>query len=380
MPERIAIKVLTGSDLTFFDTFYRRSNITNQKAINLNKDVFADQLYPDFAEKSSGQEVEVPVSVAVFGPRPGKPYRFARSITKKQKYKNWRLNGAAVPDPEGEKGRFDELVVGDLAVIEFLGDAAPNSVRMVIVSSEYDPQLHGFLKSETPGGKKTMTPVSRSRLAEIASTAGAAPDHPIQALLPDTEAEKLLEQAHLGLEPAIRRLRERSGRRMTKEDLANARERAERVGSDGEVLASILLNSLVAEGRFPDIEWTSSDDAVASWDFETRGDPHIRFDAKATTGAFDTPFHLSDAESVAASSEEIPYRIIRISELTEDRGTARISEDINDLARAIQFETRNLPDGVRTTGFVIEPKRLKWGEPIPIERPDEPENGFTPQP
>ena len=49
MPERIAIKILTVSDLTFFDALYQRSNVGNQKAKNLNADVFAKQLYPDYA-------------------------------------------------------------------------------------------------------------------------------------------------------------------------------------------------------------------------------------------------------------------------------------------------------------------------------------------
>jgi hypothetical protein len=177
VPERIAIKKLTGSDLTFFDSLYKRSNIGNQKAINLNADVFSKELYPDLAESTLGRELEIPVSVTVLGPRPGKSYRFTRSITKKSAYKNWRLNGAAVPDPEGEPGRFDDLVVGDLAVIEFIGDAVPEAVRIVIVSSVDDPDLHRRLRDAVPDGRHSMVRVTRLRLSEIANSMFLGPDH-----------------------------------------------------------------------------------------------------------------------------------------------------------------------------------------------------------
>ena len=375
MPERIAIKILTGSDLTFFDSFFKRSNIGNQKAINLNADVFAKQFYQDFAERSLGEEVEVPVSVTVFGPRPGKPYHFARSVTKKTAYKNWRLNGAAVPDPDDEAGRFDHLVVGDLAVMEFQGDAVPEAVRIVIVSSEDDPDLHERLKAQSPGGKKSMVAVSRPLLSAIAADSNVGLDHPIQALLEDPELIEILEQAHLGVEPAVRRLKERAGRRLTKADLKAAKTRAEKVGDDGEALANHFLNQMVSEGELPPIKWISVEDAGASWDFETIGKIIIRLDAKATTQNFGTPFHLSGAETVAAASADIPYRIIRLYELTEDGANARISRDINDFAKAILDSVNHLPKGVLPVGFTVDPNALEWGKPSRIERPDEPDEG-----
>lgn len=373
MPERIAIKILTGSDLTFFDTFFKRSNIGNQKAINLNADVFAKQFYPDFAERSQGREIEIPISVTVFGPRPGKPYRFARSITKKTGYKNWRLNGAAVPDPENEAGRFDHLAVGDIAILEFQGDAVPEAVRIVIVSSGDDPRLHARLKPGTPSEKKSMAAVSRSRLSEIATEAGVSLDHPIRTLLEDPELDEILEQALLGVEPAVRKLKERAGRRLTKSDLKMARDRAERVGDDGEALAHLLLARMTADEILPKVNWAAREDAGASWDFETTENPPLRFDAKSTTRKFETPFHLSAAETVAASTVGIPYRIIRIYELTEDGAFARVSEDINTFSASILSATEGLPRGVLPVGFTVDPTILAWGKAIRIDRPDEPE-------
>lgn len=373
MPERIAIKVLTSSDLTFFDTFYKRSNVTNQKAINLNADVFSKLFYPDYAERSQGKNVERAVSVTVYGPRPGRPYRFARSVAKGTKYKNWRLNGAAVPNPEGDEKRFDHLVAGDVAVIDFQGDAAPESIRIVIVSSQDDPVLLARLKKETPGGKKTMVATTRSRLSQLSSESGVAPDHPIWALLEDSEFDELLEQAHLGVEPAIRRLKERTGRRVTKEDLKAASDRAERVGDDGEALAHQLLERMAQDSQISGLIWASAEDAAASWDFEVSSPSPQRFDAKSTTRKFETPFHLSAAETIAAASDEIPYRIIRVYGLTEDGAFARISDDINGLASQILKRMENLPKGVQPEGFVIDPLALTWGAEIRIERPDEPE-------
>ena len=40
MLKKLALKRLTASDLTFFEWHYRSRNAGNQKAINLNTDVF----------------------------------------------------------------------------------------------------------------------------------------------------------------------------------------------------------------------------------------------------------------------------------------------------------------------------------------------------
>lgn len=373
MPERIAIKLLRSTDLTFFDSLFKRTNGGKQKAINLNADVFAKQFYPDLAERSLGNEVEEPVTVTVYGPRPGKPYRFARSVTKKRAYKNWRLNGAAVPDPDDETGRFDHLLMGDLAVFEFFGDATPIAVKIVLISSQDDPELHDRLAEEIPGGKRSMVALSRARLSKLALAAPLGSNHPLRALLVDPELEEVLEQACLGVAPAVRKLRERIGRTLTKADLQSAKANAERVGDDGEALAFIYLNGMVSDGKIPPVKWTAFEDAGASWDFETTEGEIIRFDAKATIRRFDVPFHLSAAETVAAASDEIPYRIIRLFGLSEDGADAKISDPVNSLAKEILSGTTCLPVGVLPTGFTIDPNALTWGEVFRIERPDEPE-------
>jgi hypothetical protein len=141
-----------------------------------------------------------------------------------------------------------------------------------------------------------------------------------------------------------------------------------------------LLRKSVSEKYLPPIIWTAEEDAASSWDFETAVQPTIRFDAKATSRAFGTPFHLSAAETVAAASQTIPYRIIRIYELNEDGASARVSEDINGLAASILEKAADLPSGVLPVGFTIDPSCLEWGTPMRIERPDEPEDEPIPPP
>jgi len=376
VPSRIAVKVLTVSDMTFFDVFFKRSNVGgNQKSINLNADIFAKLFYPDYAERAAGRNIKDAVSVVILGPRPGHPYQIARHITKGTSYKNWRLNGAAVPDPEDEAGRFDHLAVGDIAILEFFGDAAPESVKIVIVSGVDDPLLHEQLKNEMPS-TKSMIAISRDRLSELAARSAVAGNHPIHVLLDDPELEEILELAHLGTEPAARRLKERTGKPLTRGDLKKAQDRAERVGDDGEALAFRLLQSLADAGKLTPVRWTAKEDAAASWDFETAAPGQARYDAKSTTRKFETPFHLSAAETAAAAGD-IPYHIVRVYDLTEDGAKARISQPIKEVATTILAWSEKLPPGVLPVGFTIDPACLQWGQPAEIIRPDEPDD-FTP--
>ncbi len=53
--ERFALKRLTDSDLSFFETHFRSKRFGDhrQKGINLNSDVFVDHLYPRAASTMS---------------------------------------------------------------------------------------------------------------------------------------------------------------------------------------------------------------------------------------------------------------------------------------------------------------------------------------
>lgn len=369
MPEKIAIKVMAGSDLSFFDQLFKqRRTKSNQKAINLNADVFADVLYPNFAEIHPSEGGETRVSVTLRGPLPGRPYRFIRSITKSENSKNWRLNGATVPDPDGEKDKFNDLNAQDIAVIEFHGDPRPEALTLVLVSAKHDARLRERLAAETQG--KSMARIARTRLIEIADAVGADSHHPIRALLIDQELESLLEQAKIGAAPAVRKLRARIGRKLSQAELDATLGKIRRIGLDGEAAAYALLMAMKEEGAWAAVTWISKEDAEASWDFEVQETDgrRIRLDAKSTTLPFERYFFLSAAETKAASETAVPYRIIRISDLTDDGAVARISKDINGFAAGIIKWTERLPDGALPTGFSLDTRAIEWESPVPIVR------------
>ena len=100
MAEKLALKRLAGSDLSFFDHHFRNQTYGGhrQKGINLNTDVFVDQFYP---QAHSLLGARWPVLTTLYGPGtapalvpPGNPQR---PITYNNA-KNWRLNGGTIPD------------------------------------------------------------------------------------------------------------------------------------------------------------------------------------------------------------------------------------------------------------------------------------------
>src|ERR1700761_5012185 len=109
MPDRIALKRLTASDLTLFETLFRTLNAGNQKAINLNADIFVDRLYPSLPGLVPTYGDTIPVTLTVLGPAASPAHVISRAITKREAYKNWRLNGEFIRDPDGETGRFNVL-------------------------------------------------------------------------------------------------------------------------------------------------------------------------------------------------------------------------------------------------------------------------------
>src|SRR5438445_3381780 len=114
MPRRLAVKRLTASDLTFFEYQVRTRDVGNQKAINLNADVFIDQLYPvlpDYAVETAGR---IPIDLSVYGPNAAPLHDLQRKIVKFGSYKNWRLNGEFVHNPDDSPERYNSLEPGDL--------------------------------------------------------------------------------------------------------------------------------------------------------------------------------------------------------------------------------------------------------------------------
>lgn len=199
MADRLALKRLTGSDLTFFESLFRSLKVGNQKSINLNADVFVQQFYPSLPSLiGAGASDRILVSLTVIGPAAAPPYVLSRAVTKRAAYKNWRLNGEFIWDPEGQPHRFDILSANDLALIEFSGDPAPQKISLLLLAqkSPIDTALHKSLATMIPGGRKTMVQISRQELATAAIS--VPPSHPVWVLAENPEFDAALEDAALG--------------------------------------------------------------------------------------------------------------------------------------------------------------------------------------
>ncbi|MCC7275383.1 MAG: hypothetical protein IT561_22130 [Alphaproteobacteria bacterium] len=209
MADRLALKSLTASDLTFFEIQFRTSNVGNQKSINLNGDVFVDELYPVLSPLAKEQrEITIGLPIKIFGPAAAGEELIQRKIVTGRNYKNWRLNGEFVKDPIGQAGRFDWLSVGDLAVMGFDGLAEPRALTLVLLaqSAGQDTALHRDLADLIPGGRKTMVSVTAERLMVALQDTDTPQDHPLWALARDQEVEQALEDAALGGAGGVSRL------------------------------------------------------------------------------------------------------------------------------------------------------------------------------
>jgi hypothetical protein len=370
MPDRIAVKRLTASDLTFFETQFRKLGVGNQKSINLNADIFVEGLYPALPGLSATLGDRIPISLTILGPDSASPYLLTRAVTKRDAYKNWRLNGEFVRDPEDQPGRFDSLVAGDLAVLEFVGDPTPQKLSLLLISASAaaDSTVYASLNPLVTGGRKTMIEVSRTQLA--AAAASSPSTHPIRTIASDPQFEAALEDAALGGAKGSEELAKKTTKPVSAATLALAKAAAEKNGREGEALAWVYLQHLEAEGKVTAIEWTSNANAVAPYDFSAvAGGKTIRIDAKSTTGEFERDIHMSVAElTVAASGEQ--YDLWRVYQLNDDGARLKIAKGIVSMAKNVLAGIA-LPGGVRVDSVSIDPGILSWSEEIVIERPDE---------
>lgn len=372
MTDRVVLKRLTASDLTFFEPLYRKLDAGNQKAINLNADVFIERLYPTLPALISTLGDVIPVTLTILGPDGAGPHVISRAVTKREAYKNWRLNGEFVRDPEGEAGRFDLLQVDDLAVMDFTGDTAPQRVKLLLVTaaSPIDASLHTALKSLVPGGRRTMAQISR---AEIASAAASTrPSHPVWSIATDPDFEAAIEDAAEGGIKGTEALQTKTTKVVTSAMLAAAKAAAEKNGRDGEALAWIHLQDIKAAGGWAKIDWSSKTNAVSPFDFQATdlAGSVVRIDAKSTSGEFGRMIHMSMAELTEAAKGG-RYDIWRVYGITDDGAKLRITEDIGAIAKTI-IDGLSLPSGISIDSVSIDPSGFTWSPEIEIVRPETP--------
>lgn len=365
-----AIKKLTRSDLTFFEHQFRRQNAGNQKSINLNADVFIDDIFPYARTIAAGQPLQFPVRLQIFGPglRRTPDNKTRKVVAAGGNQKNWRLNGEFVPDPDDDPTRYHGLAAGDLAVFAFEEgrvQPVPESIALVLVSQAEpdDARVLADLRAFLGAGRMALLPPDVLGQVSAASPA----DHPIRELL-DIEMDVALEEAALGSTDAIRKLRTRpSARRMSAAALAKARASGEANGRNGEVLVNIHLQKEQAEGRIRAFTWVSEENAISPWDFEVieLNGTTVRVEVKSTSGGFDRPIHISQNEVLAAAEAGAPRTdLYRVFAIGDDGGWLRVSIGIAGLCQDIVGALGGLGAGVTPDGYSIDVARMSgWSEP-----------------
>ncbi|GFK95433.1 hypothetical protein NNJEOMEG_03296 [Fundidesulfovibrio magnetotacticus] len=373
MSGKIALKRLSRSDLTFFQHQHETLHAGNQKAINLNKDVFIRSLFPALPDTETGISGSFGLDIMLLGPGLSGALRLQRKITKNgEGYKNWRLNGELIPRIVSED-RFDPLTPGDFVVFDFSGEIIPSSARILFVAASHheDTSLHRILNDRL--GSASMIPLSTTELEGLIDAAGLTDSHPA---LEFTLDEAIEDAALGGVEGTERLFRRRSGTTMNQEALRRARLNAEAVGRDGEALINSWFFLQTRSGSIRRHTWVSDTNAVAPYDFtiEDNSGNEIRLDVKSTAGPHERPLHVSMAELREMSDEGRRYDLYRVYALEEDSARLRIAENLSGFAASLLHTLATLPEGVTPDGFSISPEVLPFGPEIEIHLPEEEED------
>lgn len=369
----VALKKLSASDLTFFQSLFRTIDAGNQKSVNLNADVLTGKFYPTLSAVAATQpDGEISLPLTIQGPANASPYKLQRKIVKGDAYKNWRLNGEFVYDPSNEPGRFNILAPNDLAIFGFRGKLRPQAISLYLLASNAttDAAICNALAPSVATVRRSMVALDPAQLAQALEKAGAPSNHPLFAFAFDPVAEAALVTAALGDDVAANALRERK-RIVSRSDLAKAKASADRNGAQGEALVNVWLSSIPGSEH----TWASSVDALSPYDFRRRqGSERWFIDVKSTNGPFENDFHLSLAEARHAARSVDPYVIYRVFEMTDESAVLRISEDIRAIAtRLTKGHDSAMFGGVRANSFTMPVAVLKWGDVIALSVQDDDE-------
>ena len=364
MISKLALKRLTKSDLTLFAWHFRNQPAGNQKAINLNANVFTGQLYPGLREHQGN----IGIDMWIAGPAAAEQINLQRKIIKGARYKNWRLDGELIHNPEDASERFNILQPDDVALLGFEGEPIPARVTLVLVgqTAQQDKVLYRGLDGVL--ANKSMTVVMSDKLGELCDQWNVPQSHPVWLL---TRNEDLVEAA-MGQAPAVTRLLNRTQtKNMSLDDLRKARRAAEDMGRLGEELVDYHLNTIFEAGRIVKYEWTSNLNAIAPYDFRVeRTGAWQKLEIKTTAGDFKREFYLSFGELCEMASGEEEYVIGRVYQASPKGAKLRISQELQAYGRSILDVFTSLPEGVTSNGVTVRPDDLMFGEEISLIMPN----------
>lgn len=371
MSRKLVIKQLRQSDLSFFQAHLRRNPKVKQKGFNLDQKYIEGRFFPSLAAiAESRSRRQIPVQLTILGPGAAAAHTLMRKILKQEK--NWRLNGEVIYDPDDQHGRYDLVRPDDFALMEFMGIAEPDAVKIVLLSSTHvaDAALYRMIASRFP--TNSMWELSEQELEQIIQDASPDVDHPIR----DWLDASMIEDVGLGGGDSARRIARRPhGRGVSLQELRDARAAAEMTGRLGEE----LLHHHLEVSPWPGVvgyRWVSSENAVSLFDFELEmaSGGCRSVDAKSTSGNFNNPIHMSIGELDEAANGGRPYDIVRLFEVREGRGMYRVAEDIGVRCRAVLDVLTGLPPGVSADSVSFPPTYFEFGAEehlieIPAEEP-----------
>jgi hypothetical protein len=362
MTQKLALKRLTASDLTIFRWHFHNRNAGNQKAINLNADIFINRLYPSIPIIIEKRQGTIPLDLNIYGPGLALAYNLQRKIQKGSTYKNYRLNGEFIADPDSDPNRFHSLQPGDFVIFDFVGDLEPSSARAVFIASdvEVDQPFHASL--EILIGNRSMIELQLSDLQQILASVSLPEQHPANLLILGFD----LEDAAMDGIAGVRTLR--SGPhlgRISRHALEQARGNAQRIGRLGEELLSVYLQDRKDKGLISDFTWDADENAISPYDFsviEVDGSVTL-IDVKSTTGNFDNRIHISYNELLQMRTAE-QYDLYRVYALTDNSMMLRIAKGLKTFAESIVAVLQQLPSGVQPDSVSVNPIDLHFGNEI----------------
>ncbi|ART53875.1 hypothetical protein CBP36_18430 [Acidovorax carolinensis] len=365
---KLALKKLKSSDLSFFKTHFNHTPApqSKQKGFNLDTRVMqGDGFFPALkALLEPMPKKAVHVDLVFFGPGLAPAHSLARKV--KIDAKNLRLNGEFVHDPDDEPDRYSQLIEGDFAVMEFGGDAVPDSVKVVLVTAKNvkDTNLHKVFSKMLPSSDDSMAALSEEALQAAIEEAQPHAQHPIRNWL----APVLLEEIGSGDSEAIARVNKLLPRQgFSPEAFKATKDAASRNGQLGEELLKQYLESSAPHG-VTSHEWTSQINAISPYDFSlTMAAGELRHaDAKSTSGPFSTRLYLSTAEIRHALGSGVPYDIYRLYNVTEESAEMRVARDVKARLQVVMDSLAKVPAGVNVDSLSFEPDYFAF-EPVEIQ-------------
>jgi len=369
MTRKLALKRLTDSDLTFFQRRFENHPKGNQKAINLNADVFVNKLYPGLSDPSAGRKF--PMDLFIYGPGKTGVYNIQRKIVRSENSKNWRLNGETIPDL-AETTRFNVLDAGDFAIFDFNEGMTPTSVTIVFIATSIteDTAIHDALHSCL--GTRSMIALSSSELESVVRSIDSVEEHPIFRITVDVDQpDSDLEEVALGgsLKPPGKGIRSRpSMRAISREDLLKAKENADSTGRRGEQFVNDYLAKLQIAGSIGNFRWVSDENAINPYDFQINdGVSEVFVDVKSTQGEFERDLHISFNELLQMAAGPERYDIYRVYEIKEGSAQLRITRDMKNFAERILSVLNALPNEVTSDSISFPPSLLQFEAPIELQ-------------